>query len=405
MTAPRAVVVTGIGALTAHGLGLEPLFAALGRGEPATAPIGRLPEIAARPGSASMAALVNGVAWDEWLARRAARRMSPPSIYGVVAARMALADAGRGETGEADPDHAVVLATTYGACSYSQRMLDQIFDDGPEGISPILFMESVVNAPAGQVAIQCGAAGPNLSLCLREAGPVAALGRAAAEIAAGRSERALAGATEEITPLLHGVLDRFRALTDRPRPFDRRRDGFLAGEGALVMALEDEGAADRRGARPRARVRAWGGAFDPSAPCADWGSDPGPVARSIRAGLARQGLAPTDVDAVVSSASGSRRGDRLEAALLHELFPTSPMPPVFAPKGVTGEYAGAYLAAAFAALAGRPMAPPAGFAAADPELGVTPWQERGAAAKPYRRVLLTGLAAGGSAAWALLERP
>ena len=103
--------------------------------------------------------------------------MSPPSIYGVVAARMALADAERETAAAPEPDHAVVLATTYGACSYSQRMLDQILDEGPEGISPLLFMESVVNAPAGQVAILCRAAGPNLSLCLREAGPVGTIGR------------------------------------------------------------------------------------------------------------------------------------------------------------------------------------------------------------------------------------
>ena len=405
MTAPRTVVVTGVGALTAHGLGLEPLFVALGRGEPATQAIERMPELATHSRSAKTAARVEGVAWDEWLARRAARRMSPPSIYGVVAARMALADAGSEVAEAPEPDHAVVMATTYGACSYSQRMLDQILDEGPEGISPLLFMESVVNAPAGQVAILCRAAGPNLSLCLREAGPVGTIGRGAAEVAAGRADRALVGATEEMTPLLHGVLDQFRSLSDRPRPFDRRRDGFLAGEGALMLALEEEAEARRRGAPVRARVRAWGGAFDPTAPCADWGRDPTPMVRSIRSGLERDGLAPSDVDAVVSSASGSRRGDRLEARLIGDLFATAAVPPVYTPKGVTGEYAGAYLAAAFAALEGRPMARPVGFAEADPELGVTPWDPDAAAVEPHRRVLITGLAAGGSAAWALLEKP
>lgn len=404
MTAPRTVVVTGVGALTSHGLGLSPLFDALGRGEPLAAPIDRLPELAARAASARRAARVDGVAWDEWLARRAARRMSPPSIYGVVAARMAQADSGLEPGEEPDPEYAVVLATTYGACSYSQRMLDQILDHGPEGISPLLFMESVVNAPAGQVAIQCRAAGPNLSLCLREAGPVATVGRGAAEIAAGRASRALVGATEEMTPLLHGVLDQFRSLSDHPRPLDRRRDGFLAGEGALIMVLEEEAAARRRGARLRARVRAWGGAFDPTAPCADWGHDPVPLARSIRAGLARHELAVDDVDAVVCGASGSRRGDRLEAGVLRDLFSGRDLPPVYAPKGVTGEYAGAYLAAGFAALEGRPMAPPAGFGEPDPELGVTPSGLAGSAPPPAGRVLVTGSAAGGSAAWAVLER-
>jgi len=395
-----AVAVSSVGLIGAHGLGLEPLAAALAAGEPAARPIDRLPGFPLRPGSARTAALVGEVDWQRYLSPRAARRMSPPSIFAVAAARMALEEAGLEVPAEPDDACGVVLATAFGASSYTQRMLDQILAEGPEAISPFLFMESVANAPAGQVAIHCRAGGPNHTLCQREAGPVGALGRAAAEVAAGRAERILAGAVEEVTPLLHTVLDRFGALSDHPRPFDLRRDGLLAAEGSTVLLLEAESALRRRGRTPLARVTAWGGAFDATAPRSDWGSGGAALAESLRRGLARHGLAPGDVDAVVSGASGTRRGDRLEASLLRELFAGAP-PRVLAPKGVTGEYGGAYLAAALLALAGRPVAVPAGFAESDPEFDLVP----GAlpAGRAARRVLVTGCASGGAVSWVILE--
>jgi 3-oxoacyl-(acyl-carrier-protein) synthase len=124
--------------------------------------------------------------------------------------------------------------------------------------------------------------------------------------------------------------------------------------------------------------------------------------RSITAGLARLGLGPEGLDAVVCGASGARRGDRLEAAVIRRLFPAGP-PPVFAPKGVTGEYGGAFLAAALLALDGRLLAPPEAFGQADPELGVVPYD--GSEPGPLRRLLLLGTAAGGAAAWGILEAP
>ncbi len=399
-----AVVVTGWGAVGAQGLGPEPLAAALAAGTLQASPIeppAGLPPRRGRP--AGRAARVVAETFEPWLSRREARRMSPPSRFAVAAGRMALAAAGLDPApAAADPRTGVALATTYGASSVTQRMLDQLIDEGPEALSPFLFMESVTNAPAGQVAIHCAAAGPNLTLCQREAGPPAALARAAAEVRGGRAGRMLAGAVEEMTPLLFAVLDRCGSVSALPRPFDRRRDGFLAAEGATLFLLEGAAAARERGARALARVTAWGGMFDPAAPRNDWGTDGERVAAALHRGLARHGLGPEDVDAVVSGASGARRGDRLEALALRRLF-AGRTPPVLAPKGVTGEYAGAYLGAALLALTGAPFAATAGFAEADPELGVTP--HAGGALPPLRRVLVTGLAAGGGGAWVILETP
>ena len=407
------VVVTGAGLVGAWGLGLEPLAAALAAGEPLAEPVGRGTAASAPPrpgrGIEVAARVPPGLALEPWLSRREGRRMSPPSRFAVAAGRMALAEAGLpvrpapGPPAVPDPALGVVLATAYGASSFTQGMLDQAIDEGPDAMSPYLFMESVANAPAGQVAIHCRAGGPNETLCQREAGPPSAVGRGAALVAAGRARRVLAGAVEEITPLLLSLLDRFGSLSARPRPFDRRRDGFLVAEGSTLLLLEPEDDALARGAAPLAAVRAWGGAFDPTAPRNDWGRGSAAVAAAIARGLGRAGLAPGDVDAVVSGASGARRGDRFEAETLRALFGPQGPPPVLAPKGVTGEYGGAYLAAALLVLASRPVGPVGGSSEPDPALGITP--HGGGALLCASRVLVTGCAAGGSVAWVILESP
>ena len=152
----------------------------------------------------------------------------------------------------------MVIATAFGPSTNTEALLKQILFEGPEAASPSLFMESVANAPAAQIAIALQARGASLTVCQREAGPLLALGTGAAEIAAGRAGRVLAGAVDEMTPLLHALLDRFGALAragadgeELARPFDRRRNGFLAGEGATVAVLESAGCRSRGRGGPR----------------------------------------------------------------------------------------------------------------------------------------------------------
>jgi 3-oxoacyl-[acyl-carrier-protein] synthase II len=423
MTGRREVVITGAGAVTAFGAGVEPLAAALGRGVTRLAPVEPLPRLPRERGGATLAALVPEVALAEWLPPMVARRLSPPSRWAVAAAKMALAGGGLGgglgggpvEDAGADPDPAtaVALATSYGPMSFTQRLLDQILVEGPEAASPLLFTECVANAPAAQVAIQCRAAGRNHTICQREAGALIALGRGAADVASGRAERALVGAAEEVTPLTFAVLDRFHALArprrcgaevvepEAARPFDRRRNGFVIADGACVLLLEAAAAAAARGAVPLARVRAWGGAFDPTAGRSGWGTGAEGLARELAAFLDRAEVTPGEIDRIVSGASGAVAGDRLEAAVLRRVWPGAALPPVLAPKAVTGEYGGGFPVAAVLAAAGRRFGPVPGFAEPDPGLGVVPHD--GSPLPPPRRLLVTALAAGGSVAWVILD--
>lgn len=404
------VVITGLGAVHAAGAGAAALCQALGRGEVPRAEVDR-PRGFHAPGTPRQALLTQQVDLSPWLSARDSRRLSWPSRFAVAAAEMALQDARLGRDALEQESVAVALATSFGTARFAEELVRTIYFQGPEAASPFLFSESVANAPAAQVAIRCGARGANVAVTQREAGALQAVILGARELLRERSRYALVGVTEEINPLVHAVLGRFGALAgsrgrnaeEAARPFDLRRDGFVAAEGATVLLLETAASAQQRGAKVMARVRAWERAFDPTATPWGWGRGGAELATRLRRGLDRAGLAPSDLDRVVSGASGSRDGDRLEALVLQELFSHQGLPPVLAPKGALGEYGGGHLAAAVLAARGEDLGPTAGFREPDPALGIVPHD--GTPLPPTRRLLVSSLAAGGAASWVVLEAP
>lgn len=403
----RPVMLTGMGCVLAGVAGVDAVAAKLASAEAPTREVDTASGLHRRHG-ARRAVLADRVDLGSWLSPLEGRRMSRISRLGVAASRMALAAAGLPVDAGADEEVATVFATAFGPSEYTERILEQIFDEGPEAVSPFLFAESVANAAAAQVARLTGARGTNVAVTQREASPLLALAAGALEVAERRAERAFVGAADEMNPLLHAALDRFRALarpapdgSERARPFDQRRDGFLAGEGSTVLIAEPEESARRRGAPLLARFGGAIAAFDPTAPTWGWGSGAERLAMVLRRGLAHHGVDPGDVDLIVAGANGARDGDRVEAEVLRRVWEGRPLPPVVAPKGVTGEVGGAVLTAPLLALSGRPLGTTAGFAIADPEIGFEPYG--GELLPPVRRVLVSALASGGAAAWAWLE--
>jgi 3-oxoacyl-[acyl-carrier-protein] synthase II len=410
--ASAMAAITGFGVVSAAGCDRASCAAALASATARFSEIDRSAGYHAR-GSARLGALIDAGELRLWLTPLEARRMSPPSRFAVAAARQAMEHAGvepgaelaRPRSRVSREETAVFLGTSYGPASYSERLLRQILLEGPAASSPMLFTESVANAPAAQVALQVGARGPNVTITQRESSAVMALGRAAWEVTEGRAVAALAGGVEELAPLLHSVLDGYRALArdpdETPRPFDRRRRGFVAGEGAVVARLEREGDARARDAAVLGRVAFFARGFDPTAPPTSWSARPRALARCLGRALEVAGWDPASVDLVVTGASGSRPGDRAEAFVLGEAWGERPLPPVIAPKAVLGEWVGAPLVAALCVLGGAPLGATAGFEQVDPELGVVPHDGR--AWPSPRRVLVSVLSAGGAGAWLGLE--
>ncbi len=383
-SASDAIVVTGLGSVLSAGAGRQALSEALQRGEPTVQPIEPVTGFHL-PGASRLAALANHVDLTPWLSRRAARRMSQPSRYAVAAGRMAIEAATLTPEEIAQGDTAVVLGTAFGTARFAEALIDDILRRGPESASPFHFSESVANAPSAQVAIALGARGANVAVTQREASALLAVAAGAREVRLGRSRWALAGATDEINPLVHAVLGRFGALADpapngreTARPFAPDRSGFLAAEGSAILVLETENSALERGAEKLVRLRCAVRAFDPTAPPHDWGFGHAELVGRLRRGLERANLQPFDIDHVVSGASGARRGDQLEREILDALFAPRQVPDISTPKSIVGEFGGGALAAAV---------------------------ETVAATGGPRRALVSALAAGGAAAWLVLERP
>lgn len=397
------VVVTGFGVVGPHGNGRAGVAEALACGASSLRPV---EQCALHDENSARLALFQEGDLSAWLNARVARRFSPSSRFAVAAAQQAFADAGIDAGGGDAARTSVRLGVSFGPSSITERLLEQILNGNPQDASPMLFMESVANAPAGQVAMALDLRGPNAAIAQREAAAVLAFIGGVSDIASGRCDRALVGAVDEMTSITHGILDRFGALAkatgsvaEGARPFSVDRNGMVISEGCTVAVLEEEGAARRRGAPILARVVATARGSDPTAPAASWGRGGRRLAQTLARRLAAADIDRHELDCVVSGAAGSVRGDRAEADVLRALWADHEWPPVIAPKSVTGEYGGGFLAAALLATGGAAVAAPQHFQI-DPALGVQP---AALPASGARRALISALAAGGAAGWLVLE--
>lgn len=402
MSAP--VVISGVGTVGAYGAGVDALRSALVDGHPTPVEIERAERLHRERG-ARLAHMVDPAILADWLPRGAARRLSPPSKFAVAAARMAVREAGLDEAEVGGDRTSVAIGIGHGT-SYASRMLDQMAELGPLGVAPMLFIESVSNAPAGQVAVTLGARGPNATVTQHQASGLLAVLAGVEHVRSGRADVAVVGVVDENSGVAHAALDRFGALAraadtesgvESTRPFAKDRSGFVAAEGATVLVVESEERVAARGGRVVARVLGGVRANDPTASSTSWGTDAAGLAGSLRRGLARHGIDPASLQRLVSGASGSRPGDALEAAVIGSVWPDpAARPTVVAPKGAVGEYGGGFLAAALLATEAHPrFAAPT--APADPALGL---DLGGADALPAaKRSLVSTLAAGGSSVW------
>lgn len=216
---------------------------------------------------------------------------------------------------------------------------------GPEYASPMDFSNTVLNAAAGQVAIWQKLRGINTTVSVGAASGAHAIGYAAQMIRNGRADALVAGGAEEVCyESFFGAHQAGRLVTPNgaagfPKPFDARRTGTLMGEGAAFLVLEAEEAARGRGATIIARVKGFGTAFDPAAVKNEPVHAVGGLSAAIAKALKDAGVSASDIDVVVSSASGSRELDAREGAAITAIV--GPDVPVSAIKSMTGEALGA----------------------------------------------------------------
>jgi 3-oxoacyl-[acyl-carrier-protein] synthase II len=271
------------------------------------------------------------------------RRMDRLSTMAVAAARLAVDDAGLSPHDSRPERVGVMLGVAFGGTDTAARFARTLFEEGPHRASPLLVPNTVMNAPAGHTAIELGLAGPNATVTHYEASAEIAIAYGAQEIRKGRADVMLVGGADAITPFFLKVLAHFRVLsplnggTEAARPFDRQRNGFIAGEGAGVVCLETLAHARHRGITPYCAVEGWGLCSQPTPPTG-WPGDGDGMKRAMHGALSAARIDPDAVDFVSAAANGGRVLDRLEANALMNVFSSdSDRPLVSSIKGALGE--------------------------------------------------------------------
>ncbi len=306
----RAPVITGEAAVTALGRTLAETRAALAAGRSAVGPI---EDDGAPPATdRSPAARIGAFTTEPELPKSKARRLDRGSQYAVVAVRQLLADslytvAGREErTG-------ILLGTGSAGVGPLVEFERQMAVESPDAASPFLFPNTVANAPASQAAIEVGIKGPNVTITQKDPAALNALFYARMLLADGRSDALIVGAADEWNLVYHRAYESVRATRTQRRP------GFILGEGAAVVLVEDEAEARARGARIDARIAGLasrGAALSPQKRRAD----PAFLAAAIRDALDEAGLAPSAIGLVHLSRNGSPFTDEAETAALSDVF-------------------------------------------------------------------------------------
>jgi 3-oxoacyl-[acyl-carrier-protein] synthase II len=263
------------------------------------------------------------------LDRKEQRRNDRYTQLALVATRAALVDAGLPERldGLLAERTGILLGTGIGGGSTFAEQAAISVDKGPDRISPFLIPMAIPNLAAGQAAIVFGALGPNFAVSSACATGGHALGEAWEMIRRGDADVMIAGSSEAgIHEVLVGGFAAMRALSTRnddpaaaSRPFDRGRDGFVIGEGAGVVILEELEHARARGAVPLAELVGYGASAD-----AHHITLPAPggagAARAVARALEKAGLSVDDVEHVNAHATSTPEGDRTELEMLRGLF-------------------------------------------------------------------------------------
>jgi 3-oxoacyl-[acyl-carrier-protein] synthase II len=343
----RRVVITGIGAITAIGHGRSGLWEGVLRGVSAVRPLTRCDPA---PYRTRMAAEID-IDIQDYLDRKQAKRLDRFAQFALIAARMAVTDAGLDLSQEVPETVGVSMGSALGGIGMAESQHQAFLHKGIKGINPALALAVFGASCSCNIAIDLGITGPNTANSNSCSAGTSAIGDAFRLIRLGQADLMLAGGAEApITPLCMGAFDTIRAMStanDHPtsayRPFDRHRDGFIMGEGAAVLVLEELQHARRRGAMIFGEVLGYGLTNDAShmtAPRPDGRS----AARAMQLALREAAVPPEAIGYIHAHGSGTPRNDTAETGAIKRVFgdrayatPVSSTKPMHAhPFGATG---------------------------------------------------------------------
>ncbi len=320
----RRVVVTGVGLVSALGVGTEETWNTILAGKSGIAPVTRFDTTGF---AVTIAAEVKGFDPLHYIEKKEIKKMGLFIQFAMAAAQFAMEQAGL----TIEPDVAervgVYIGSGIGGFDVIEREHKALLQGGPRKISPFFIPASIVNLASGFVSIRWGTKGPNSATCTACSSSAHAVGDSYKLIARCDAEVMICGGSEAaITPLSVGGFAAMRALSTRndepeksSRPFDRDRDGFVIGEGAGILILEELGFALKRGAPILAEVVGYGmsgDAFHITQPAEDAGG----AVRAMRNALADAKVLPEQVEYINAHGTSTPYNDRLETLAIKKVF-------------------------------------------------------------------------------------
>jgi 3-oxoacyl-[acyl-carrier-protein] synthase II len=320
----RRVVVTGVGLVTALGTGTEETWKGLCEGRSGITLISKFDTAQF---STRIAAEVKNFDPLRWFEKKDVKKMDSFIHYAVAAADFAMKQAGLTITPGLSERAGVFIGSGIGGFTIIEREHQAFLEGGPRKISPFFIPSSIINLAAGQVSIRFGARGPNSAPCTACSSGAHAVGDAFRVISRGDADIMICGGSEAaVTPMGVGGFAAMRALSTRneepsraSRPFDKDRDGFVVGEGAGVLILEELELAKKRGAPIIAELVGYGmsgDAYHITLP-----PDDGHGAHRVMLNaIADAGIQPAEVDYINAHGTSTQPNDRIETFAIKQLF-------------------------------------------------------------------------------------
>jgi 3-oxoacyl-[acyl-carrier-protein] synthase II len=346
----RRVVVTGVGLISPLGVGTQPTWDGLVAGTSGVSTITRFDTSAY---AVHIGAEVKGFEPSDWIEHKEVKKFDTFVHYALAASQMALESSGFEITDENANRVGVVIGSGIGGFPMIEKNHEALLGRGPRRVSPFFIPGAIINMCSGLISIRTGAKGPNVATCTACSTSAHAIGDALLYIRHGYADAIIAGGSEAVvSPMPVAGFSAMRALSTRnddpegaSRPWDKDRDGFVIGEGAGIVILEEYERARKRGAPILAEIRGFGmssDAYHISAPSEDGDG----AIRVVRAALDDASLNPEDVDYVNAHGTSTPAGDIVETIAL---------------KGVFGEHAKKIMVSSTKSMTGHLLGAAGGF--------------------------------------------
>jgi 3-oxoacyl-[acyl-carrier-protein] synthase II len=336
----QRVVVTGIGMVTPLGIGREEFCRKLFAGKTGIA------EITSFDTSSLLSHLgaeVKNFNPRDFISVKNMRRMDKISLMVAASARLALEDAEFQITTENRDRVGTVLGTAFGATDITAQFLQTLFTGGPASVNPILVPNTVMNAAAGHTSIELGFRGVNTTVTHYAVSAENAIAYAAAEIRRGTADFIFAGGADILSEFYYKSLTKFKALSPQKkaeencRPFDKKRNGMVVGEGCGIICLESLQSAIARGRKPYCEINSVGMGSSPTKPNR-WPKDPEGIKKTFNRALKNRDTSIENIQAIFAAANGDIVLDAVEAQAYAETFGNAEKKPfITSIKGTTGE--------------------------------------------------------------------